>query len=560
MNRMTPEARVGLLVLAGVLLLVFMSLKLGKLEIGAGGGYGVTLRLDSAVGLVPEAEVLVAGISVGRVERIDLDGGRARLTLRIRDGVELPVDTVGSLRTHGVLGEKYVELVPGRSGRMLADGGEVGAGAPPGDLDRLVSSLTDISADVKRITERLANVLGTPEGEQNLRDLVEGLRDTAVGLRAVVTENRAALRETIANLRLLSAELGDLVAGNRQALEETLENTRRLTGRLDQVVAENRDDLRVTMANLRVATGQLTETLSSVRAVAARAEAGEGTLGKLLQDDGLYRDLEGTVSDLRAVLARLERGEGTLGKLMTDEQAYDELRQSLANLSSISGKIDRGEGTIGKLVNDDSVHENLNDTLEGIGEFVGGALKFRYELGFRSEYLADQGDWKSYAHLKIQPRQDRFYYLELVDDPQGDTETETTVRTITENGQTRTVTEEETVTRDRFKFTAMVGKQFSNLTLRGGMIETSAGAAADLDLWSDRVRLTFEAFDFGRDGHPPHLKLSARWHFLKFFYLTGGLDDFIDTKGLSDYFLGAGLRFQDDDLKYLLSPAVNLAN
>jgi phospholipid/cholesterol/gamma-HCH transport system substrate-binding protein len=575
MQRMSPEAKVGLLVLAGLLLLVYMSFKVGKIGFGAGGGYTVTLELDNAAGLAREAEVLVAGIPVGIVQGIGLKDGRALLSLRLRDEVQLPVDSSGSLRTHGVLGEKYVEIVPGTSSRYLADGDTLAAGAPPGDLDRLVTNLNAISTDIKRVTERLANVLGNQEGEDNLREIVTGLRDTAVSLRQVVAENRETLRGTLENFAAVSGDLRELLAQNRSNIDESLANARtftrtlaertpaiarnleELTGNLGAVVAENRDDFRASVANLRVASEKLSVTLDQVDALVTAANSPEGTLGKLIHDDSLHRELQDAVGELRTVLGRLEKGEGTLGKLLTDDTAYAELTEGLGSLRNISEKIDRGQGTLGKLVNEDSVHSNLNQTLEGITDFVAGTNRFQFELGYEGDYLAKLGEAKNTFGVEVRPRQDRFYYVALVDDPRGDQQTETTETTVTDETGTHVVREEQTVTRDKFKFSAQVGKRFSFLTLRGGVFESSGGVGADADFFSDRLRLTLEAFDFARDEGPPHLKLAARWTLLRNLFVTAGLDDFMDNKGRADYFVGGGIRFLDDDFKYLLSPAAS---
>lgn len=570
MKRMSPEAKVGLLVLSGLLLLVYMSFKVGKIGFGPGGGYSVSLELDNAVGLSKDGEVLVAGIPVGRVEDIRLKNGRAFLVLRLRGDVELPADSTGNLRTQGVLGEKYVEIQPGTSAQVLEDDSVLSAGSPPGDLDRLVTNLSDVAIDIKRVTERLANVLGTQEGEDSLRDLLAGLRDTAVSLREVVAENREALRASLDNVAGLAGDLRELVARNTANIDESLERTRdftrtlaehtpgiarnleSLTADLGAVVAESREDFQAGVANLRKASAQLAETLEAVNST-------EGTLGRLIHDDSLHQDLEATLGDLRVVLGRMERGEGTLGKLLTDETAYAELTEGLGSLRSIAEKIDRGEGTLGKLVNEESVHSNLNQTLEGITDFVAGTNRFQFELGYTGEYLAKLGEGKHSFGMEIRPHQDRFYYVGLVDDPRGDRETKITERVVSDEGGARTVREEETVTRDRFKFSALVGKRFSFLTVRGGILESSGGVGADVDLLSDRLRLTFEAFDFARDEGPPHLKLAARWTFLKNLFVTAGLDDFLDDKGRADYFVGGGIRFLDDDIKYLLSPAASAA-
>lgn len=576
MKRVSPEAKVGLLVLAGLLILVYMSFKVGGMGFGPGEGYEVHLELDNAVGLTKDGEVLVAGIPVGRVSKIELADGRALLTLTLREDVKLPADSVAALRTQGVLGEKYVEIQPGTSARPLEQGDTIRAGTPPGDLDRLVTNLNAIATDVKHVTERLANVLGTAQGEQDLQDLITGLRDAATGLKEVVAENREALRDSLANIRSVSSDLATLIGENRENIDESLANARSfsktladrspaiadnlesLTADLGAVVAENRENLRTSLENLRRSSAALTDTLASVDRLVTSAQSPSGTLGRLLQDDSLYEELQGTLGDLRVVLGRLERGEGTLGKLLTDDTAYAELTQSLENLRSISDKVNRGQGTIGKLVNEESVHDNLNQTLEGIGEYVAGANRFQFEIGYRGEYLTDLGDTKSYFDLTIRPRQDRFYYFALVDDPRGDTDTKTTETKITgEDGTTQTVTEEETVTKDKFKFSAQIGKQFSFLTLRAGLFESSGGVGVDADFWSDRLRLTFEAFDFSRDEGSAHLKLAAQWRFLKHFYVTAGVDDFIDTEGREDVFVGGGVRFRDEDLKFLLSPAAS---
>ncbi len=575
MKRMSPEAKVGLLVLTGLLVLVYMSLRVGKLGFGGAGGYAVELAVDDVAGLALKGDVLVAGISVGVVEGIRLENGRAVLTLRLRDGIALPADSKASLRALGVLGEKYVEIQPGTSAQHLKEGDRLQTGVPPGDLDRLVSRFNEVIGDVKLVTERLAAVFGTPEGERKLAEILDGLRNTAVGLDGVVAENRDALRDAVAGFRRLAAELEAVVGENREGVGEVVENARVVTRALAErgpsiaqnldelarelaaVVSENRGDLRASLGNLRAATGRLAETLDGLQDLVAAAGSEQGTLGRLIRDDALYRDLQGVLGELSGVVSRLNRGEGTLGKLLTDDGAYAELQGGLKSLRSVSEKIDRGEGTLGRLVNEGSAHDTFNDTLKGIGEFVGGANRLQFELGYRGEALARLGETKSYFELEVRPRQDRFYYFALVDDPRGDAETEVTERTVVTNGVPTVVREEETVTRDRLKFSAQVGKRFSLLTLRGGILESTGGVGADLDLWKDRVRLTAEAFDFGREGAPPHLKVAGRWTFLKHLYLTAGVDDFLDDRGRADYFVGGGLRFLDEDLKYILSPAAS---
>jgi phospholipid/cholesterol/gamma-HCH transport system substrate-binding protein len=219
-------------------------------------------------------------------------------------------------------------------------------------------------------------------------------------------------------------------------------------------------------------------------------------------------------------------------------------------VGNIAEKIDRGEGTLGKLVNDDSMYENINQTVTGINRFLAKAESFHTFIGYRGEYIFDSDETKNYFTLKIQPSEDKYYLFEIVDDPRGLRETDT--RTTVTNGVTTTTTE--TTTSDEFKFTIQMAKRFKGVTLRGGLIESSGGVGMDYYLFKDRVKLTLEAFDFSKEDNV-HMKAGAIIYLGRFFFLSAGYDDFASEDGMDSAYLGLGLEFEDEDLKYLLSSA-----
>ncbi|MBI5344689.1 MAG: hypothetical protein HZB83_05040 [Deltaproteobacteria bacterium] len=91
---------------------------------------------------------------------------------------------------------------------------------------------------------------------------------------------------------------------------------------------------------------------------------------------------------------------------------------------------------------------------------------------------------------------------------------------------------------------------FGDLTLRGGIIESTGGAGIDYYLLKNRLKLSLEAFDFNQRGNP-RMKAGGTVYLNKFFYLTAGYDDFASKEGLSSAFIGLGLQFEDEDIKYL---------
>lgn len=139
MNETRTELMVGVFVLIGLVALAYLSVRLGKLEFFGSGGYRVTAEFDAVSGLKPGAAVEIAGVEVGRVETIGLDQYRARVGLRIADGVVLQDDAFVSIKTKGLIGEKYVRITPGGSDKIVKDGGRLRETESPIELEELIA-------------------------------------------------------------------------------------------------------------------------------------------------------------------------------------------------------------------------------------------------------------------------------------------------------------------------------------------------------------------------------------------------------------------------------------
>lgn len=136
---MKLELIVGLFVAVGLVCLGYLSIKLGKLEVVGGNQYEVEAEFDSASGIKPGATVEIAGVEVGRVRAIKLRDDRALVVLSIHDGVKLYADTIASIKTRGIIGEKFMALSPGGGGEPLAVGGKIRDTESGVDLEELVS-------------------------------------------------------------------------------------------------------------------------------------------------------------------------------------------------------------------------------------------------------------------------------------------------------------------------------------------------------------------------------------------------------------------------------------
>lgn len=142
MNMVKLEMMVGTFMLIGILCLGYVSIKLGKMEIMGGDFYTVVASFDSVSGLKPGAKVEVAGVEVGKVDRIALDpksGDRALAYLKIQSGVKITDDVIASVRTSGIIGDKFIKLRPGGSDVMLKNNDTIRETESAIDIEELIS-------------------------------------------------------------------------------------------------------------------------------------------------------------------------------------------------------------------------------------------------------------------------------------------------------------------------------------------------------------------------------------------------------------------------------------
>jgi len=493
MTKFSVEAKVGFFVIIGIMILAYMSMRAGKFEYAGDKGYEIYAHFDSAEGIVKGAPVEVAGVEVGRVKGITLEAGKAKLVLQINPQVQIGGDAEAIIRSKGVLGDKYVEIDLGSPETSpIGPGGRIWHTQSPANIDTLLKQLSSIGKDLGEITHSISGVLGGQEGEASLRIIMDNMRELTVTLNETVQKNNENINRMLDNLAVFSRDLKEMSGTNKEAVGEIV-------------------------ANFRQASDGLRETLVA----------------------------------LNEITEKVNKGEGTIGKLIHDEETVKSLNETLAALKEITEKINQGEGTIGRLVKEDETVDNLNETLTGISDYLQTQERFRTYLDYRGEYLFESEDVKSYLSLRIQPKEDKYYLLGIVDDPAGDKSTSETTTTV--NGVSTTVYKEK-IDKDDFKFSAQIAKRYYDLGLRGGIFESTGGVAADYYLFDDRLVLSLEAFDFDAD-EDPHLKFKLDFTPLQYLYLTAGYDDFLSDEDNESFFIGAGLFFSDEDIKSLISNA-----
>ena len=140
MKKVNLELSVGLFMIVGIICLGYLSIRLGKMEVLGGKGYEVQAVFSNSGGLKAGSSVVIAGVEVGRVKRIVLDDYQALVVMNLPLDVKVQEDAIASIKTKGLIGEKYIGITPGGSEKTIEPGGRIRDTQPAVDLEQMISS------------------------------------------------------------------------------------------------------------------------------------------------------------------------------------------------------------------------------------------------------------------------------------------------------------------------------------------------------------------------------------------------------------------------------------
>lgn len=297
---MKLETKVGAFFLAAIAILGVLILRTEKLELfGKKNGRRYAMEFRQVAGLSPQSKVRVAGVSVGTVQEILLEQGRARVVIGLPEDLPIYADASVQLSSIGILGEKYIELNQGSpaSGPMPEQGlipSHEGA-----SLDNLMESLAAISKDVKGITGALNESIGGEQGRQKLDEIVDNIRVLTGEFRAMAQENHGAINATMANAQAMTTELRERLPRLAQQFEDLGKN-------LNAMVVDTRPEMKGMMTDIRKLAQNFQTTSENIRSITDKINRGEGTIGKLLNDEATVKKINQAVDNVNELMGGLK--------------------------------------------------------------------------------------------------------------------------------------------------------------------------------------------------------------------------------------------------------------
>jgi phospholipid/cholesterol/gamma-HCH transport system substrate-binding protein len=435
--------------------------------------------LEDASGLSTRSKIYLAGVSVGKVQGIQLNGTEARVKLAFLKDIEIREDAIISRKPSSLLGTAVLSLDPGSALSPIIPPGSLIKSMPlAGDLNSAMSMVGDIGGQVSLIldefrTNQLTLIATSLEAISSIAEKIDAQADAQLNRISRILESAALISE----------------------------RTERILRNSEGNITGSMTDIYEAIANIRVITGEIA--------------AGRGNLGEAVYDNSLYS----------SILATAEKTEDAAGKLGV----------ALENISTLA--------------------KTTDGVVANAGEIVDRALGLGIQVDTNARYDIIARNMRAAASIRLDPRSnDRWYRIGVSSAPDG-----VSSRTVKEtiDGSGNFTREDTTETQYSIAVDAELARKFGLITLRGGLLESTAGIGLDIQPFN-WLNISGEVFHF-QAGEIPNVRSfitfypffnpdsDKPWNWI---YIRGGVNNTLS--GDRDFFLGGGLRFADREVKGLV--------
>ena len=498
---MKTETQVGLFILVAIGIFFYLSISIGALRLDGPSYYTYKAYVEGSGGLAVNAFVKIAGVTVGWVDNIVLtENGIVEISLRVKKDYTLFKNSFITISQDGLIGSRTIEIDYGDSSAGVLHPGSTLAipGKSTTSVNDILETAKEITESIQDVVSSFQGVFATPEAEKKLSSILNSVHKTGVKL---------------------------------QSFSETLDD---VTQKKVVSIADNLD--------------------------------------KVGQD---IRDI------LKSSKNKVEDFVDNVSKASVDlKSSSKNIDKTFSNTEEISGKIARGEGTLGKLVNEDDLYRDVKDAVEDVKNIVGKVGNLSLQVDMNSATFYDKSNNRGVAELRLATQPDYFYALQLSSDRRGRAERvneygsffdeqgnklDLMSPSFSDYQKARVASKVERIriVPGGMSFGAQFCKKFNDLTLRLGLFENTIGFQAEYDFapkskYFRILKTSVEAFDFNGFNRVevetrPHVRWTNKVSFgMKNIYTVFGMDDLFSSNNGS-FFVGFGITFEDDDLKYMLT-------
>ena len=265
-------------------------------------GYHVSAQFDTVQELKVGDSVKMAGVEIGRVEKIALTDGKVAVGMKLHPDAIIKTDSQAVIKFAGLMGQNFVAISFGSPGAPKAVDGAVLESVEQPDLSAIMAKLDSAAGGI-------ANVAKSFSGD-SINNLLGPLTD-------LINQNRARITATLSNMASISSQ----IASGQGTVGKVIYDQQLYNSAL------------TTVTNLQ-------DTITDAKQLVSGISSGQGTLGKLATDPALYNSTEASMTNLNQILYKINHGQGTIGKLVDSQEFYSNAKLSLQKLDKATDSLE----------------------------------------------------------------------------------------------------------------------------------------------------------------------------------------------------------------------------
>jgi len=295
------ETKLGIFVVLAIFAAIFIIEMVGGASF-LQRGYRVSAQFDTVQELKVGDSVKMAGVEIGRVEKITLADGKVAVTMKLHPDAVVKTDSEAVIKFAGLMGQNFVAIGFGSPDAQKLEDNQFVTTAEQPDLNAIMAKLDSAASGVQNLTKSF-----TPD---TINNLFGPLTD-------FIKQNSGHIGGAISNIENIS---GQIASGQ---------------GTVGKLIYED------TLYNSALGTvTNLQDAVTQVRAVVNGVSSGQGTLGKLVTDETLYNSTTASMTNLNQILLKINQGNGTIGKLVNDQEFYKNAKLSLQKLDKATDSLE----------------------------------------------------------------------------------------------------------------------------------------------------------------------------------------------------------------------------
>ena len=302
LKKIKSEVLVGLLTLIGVAGIIYTSVTVTGGGFSKKKSYPLKATFENVSGLSEKTAVRLSGIQVGEVEQIFLDNRKAVVIISIYEQYTIPIDSKIQIRTLGLLGDKYLEIIAGEESIFLQHNQTISTDKAQ-SLDELIAGVSGLTSSLQNLVQR---------NEKSFDEIIENIRKVSASLQRITSQNEKKLNNIIENIDKTTVSLRKIIENNEEKINQLIDNANETTASLRRITMKNEDNINEIMANLKQFSVELKDIADA-------------------------SSLQNSISNIESITEKINDGDGTLAQLVNESDTIEKIDKALDDISNLLG-------------------------------------------------------------------------------------------------------------------------------------------------------------------------------------------------------------------------------